>query len=287
MKKMHTLKKLTSLLILLFIPINIYWADESPTMSEKTWYELYKERMMFCSEYKKNDATSETIYLINDEDSYVNLDENFTNIWNDIKQAKEQYRKNMDWIYDCATSLVNLRALKLVKNELTSKSPKLSSRLNWKLDQQINQVEQKINNNQNKCKITSEKNDNIIKKSVLKQTTYEYCRYSFYLEYLKEYNEIIKNLDPTFLSNWANSIPIASIIQIENQKKNEINQEINDIIKTYPIAFKAYSEYENNLVVHILLELLREDFIALREELHKTLNPINQVVYKIANAMRK
>jgi hypothetical protein len=39
--------------------------------------------------------------------------------------------------------------------------------------------------------------------------------------------------------------------------------------------------------VHVLLELLREEFLVLREELHKVLNPMNQVVYKIANAMRK
>jgi hypothetical protein len=33
--------------------------------------------------------------------------------------------------------------------------------------------------------------------------------------------------------------------------------------------------------------LLRDDYISFREKLHKSLNPINQVVYKIINAMKK
>ena len=76
-------------------------------------------------------------------------------------------------------------------------------------------------------------------------------------------------------------------MQIMTRQKSEIQQEIENTIKAFPIVFKAYSEYENNLVSHILLELLREDFLVLREQLHKVLNPINQVVYKISNAMRK
>ncbi|MDR2411672.1 MAG: hypothetical protein LBD88_03755 [Candidatus Peribacteria bacterium] len=201
----------------------------------------------------------------------------------------------MDGIYDCAVSLVNLRALKLVK-DLISKSPKVSSRLNSKIDQQINQVEQKISSNQKKCKVTSEKSDNIIKKSVLKQTTYEYCRYSFYLEYLKEEYDKVSVLTSSGTSttdggasttDGGASIPIGQIIKSFGQSMSEIDQEAIDIVKAYPITFKSYSEYENNLAVHILLELLREEFLVLREELHKVLNPMNQVVYKIANAMKK
>ncbi|MDR0772161.1 MAG: hypothetical protein LBF15_03885 [Candidatus Peribacteria bacterium] len=71
------------------------------------------------------------------------------------------------------------------------------------------------------------------------------------------------------------------------RKINALDKEASEIIEVYPVAFKAFSEYENNLVVHIMLELLREDFIVLREKLHQNLNPINQVVYKIANAMKK
>jgi len=99
--------------------------------------------------------------------------------------AKEQYRKNMDDIYGCATNIVYYKSLQLIKENLITKNPKLNSRLQNKLVEKIRQIETEISNNSAKCKITSEKNDSIIKKSVLKQTTYEFCKYSFYLEYLK------------------------------------------------------------------------------------------------------
>jgi hypothetical protein len=51
------------------------------------------------------------------------------------------------------------------------------------------------------------------------------------------------------------------------------------------MAFQSYIDYENNYPVHLFLEIIKEDFIVLRRKLHETLNPINQVVYKISNAM--
>jgi len=51
------------------------------------------------------------------------------------------------------------------------------------------------------------------------------------------------------------------------------------------MAFNTYIDYENNYPIHILLELIKEDFIVLRRKLHEAISPINQVVYKISNAM--
>jgi len=68
---------------------------------------------------------------------------------------------------------------------------------------------------------------------------------------------------------------------------NAIDNEIETIYKVFPVAYKAYIEYENYISIHVLLELLRTDFISYRENFQKTINPINQVVYKIANATIK
>ncbi len=74
---------------------------------------------------------------------------------------------------------------------------------------------------------------------------------------------------------------------LEKQKKTEIDQEIAHTYKIFPIAFDMYNQYENNITIHLLLELIKQDYVVYRQKLHKTLNPINQVVYKIANAMKK
>lgn len=278
-------------IISLLLTSNTYW--EAKTMSEKKWFDLYQERVsLFCSEYKINDNSSETIYLIDSDNQFLNLDNPGTTtlwyeLWKDLELAKKQYRKNMDEIYWCSTNIVYYRSLKLIKNDLITKNPKLNSRLQNKLNFKIKEIENDINQNSTKCKITWEKNNSIIKKSVLKQTTYEFCKYSFYLEYLKEINEKIWKLDSWTLNNSDNNKAISEVLKKEKTKKLQINEEIENINKIFPVAFKAYSEYENNITNHILLELLREDYNLLRESLHKTINPINQVVYKISNAMRK
>ncbi|MEA3387530.1 MAG: hypothetical protein U9Q66_04055 [Patescibacteria group bacterium] len=53
--------------------------------------------------------------------------------------------------------------------------------------------------------------------------------------------------------------------------------------EVFNMAFLAYTEYENNFPIHLLLQILREDFIVFRQKLHEVLNPINQVTYKIVN----
>ena len=282
-----------------FADINCNNGQKLPSQSKKTWYELYQERVTcFCDEYKQNDASSETVYLLSESDGYPNLSGSgvFQTIgasisW-DIEKSKAQYRKNMDNIYNCATYLSTYRAIKLVKDKLAKESAQLNARLSPKLDNQLQQIKSKMQWQENKCKVEW-KSDNIIKKSVLKQTTYELCRYRFYLEYLKEHNNNLANLVENFdekdfdTTSPKNQIWVSGALKDYIKKMNAIDKEANEVIEVYPIAFKAFSEYENNLVVHIMLELLREDFIVLREKLHQNLNPINQVVYKIANAMKK
>lgn len=291
--------KTISFLVLSLFFIQIISADDNnTTMSDKSWFKLYQERVTeFCSEYKENDNTSETIYLLDDSNSYIELKEDEIKVWDDLTLAKNTYRKNMDSIYNCATYLVTYRAINFVKDKLANESPALNVRLAPELDKQLNEIKLKLASEKDKCKVEW-KEDNIIKKSVLKQTTYEMCRYRFYLEYLKEHNDKVVNLDEVvreiYNSETLNETPeeersvqISKILSEATAKINEIDTEIDSVTKTYSIVFKAFSEYENNLIVHILLELLKKDFELLKEKLHLNLNPINQVVYKISNAMKK
>jgi len=101
---------------------------------------------------------------------------------------------------------------------------------------------------------------------------------------LKEYNQKVWNLIDT---KWKKSVWILDITNELSNKLNAIDSEIERIYNTYPIVFQAYNDYENNITSHILLDLLQQDFKVFRLWLHKTLNPLNQVIYKISNAMRR
>lgn len=155
------------------------------------------------------------------------------------------------------------------------------------------------------------------KNEVLKQTTYQTCKYVSYLEYLKEqseklsyylkdldnYNkdkareELSKNYSPEKIDNMIDDyydkkveIKQANVYDSFRSKefqKRMIQEEIDHTYNIFPLAFHAYSEYENSIVIHFLLETIKQDYIAVRDRLHKVINPINQVVYKVSNAMKK
>jgi len=137
--------------------------------------------------------------------------------------------------------------------------------------------------------------EKIIKKQVLDQTSLEFCKYSYYLLYLKEFYKINQNIlwitddELNQADTWGAETKEFSISQITlwtTKINNEINGELNKIYKVFPLAYYAYSEYEDNYVIHLLLTLIKQDYVIAREQLAKVLWPINQVAYKIKDALK-
>lgn len=277
------------LIILFFFIISFETAlwNNTKSFSTENKFDLYKKRVEnFCSDYKKTDSKNEIIYTLNESKYFFDLEKNkptWFKIWDDLKIAKQQYEKNMDDIFECATLSSYQRWLEMIKNSLIKQNPKLNSRLKSKIEQKVKELKNKMNKLWWNCKIKNNWN-NLVKFAVLNQTTYETCKYNFYLEYLKEFNNDLKNLVDT---SKEKNIPILSFTKKYNEKINMINSEIEHTYKTFPLVLQAYNDYENNISNHILLELIKEDYEVFRIWLHKTLNPINQVIYKISNAMRK
>ena len=143
-----------------------------------------------------------------------------------------------------------------------------------------------------KCKFDD--NELIVsKKQILDQSTFELCKYSYYLDYLKDYYsdvEKILGIDKTQnnkeVANQMTYDPKIIETMINNTNAT-IDNEKQHSFKIYPIAFTAYSEYQSNFPIHIALELLKDNLIVFREKLYKTLSPISEVVYKYINAMSK
>ena len=195
------------------------------------------------------------------------------------------------------------KSLEILKNKLLKpidKSWEITNKIEWKINTRI----KKINTNFKSLSCKEYSNEKLNHKLVvLNQTIYEMCKYTTYLEYLKEYNSNLKNIiwisEDEINSIWKDwneetnellnkkKYSLFYINKLKEQKRGEIDEEISNSFKIFSLAYHAYSEYENNFIVHVLLEIIREDFIVLRDKLNSTLSPINQVVYKIANAMSK
>lgn len=268
-------KTISKLIILITFFINnwsnIYAANwETSPYSLKPDYLLYKERVKnICDQYKTNKE------LLKIEDTFDEVQNSF-----DIDKIKEKHVNDMNNIYKCALIWVQKKSLLLIKDDLTKKNPVLLEKIWQKIESKISKLE--ITSKSLKCNNSDDKSS-IIKLNVLKQSTYETCKYVAYLEYLREYNE---NIVWSMKEN-KESYNVDEIIYVNNKNANSIDEEIEHTFKVFPMAFHALSEYENNITIHFLLELIKDDYMILREKLHEVLNPINQVVYKISNAMRK
>jgi len=285
-----------------YIILCIWLLTSSQTFAETSslicnssdWYELYKCRVKnTCSPYKPQPIFFQT-------KEYPNYDTDEDTIWgNELDKAKNDYKNNMNNIYKCALIWVQEKSLNTTK-QLLSNNAYLKNKIQNKIESKIRKLT--LTKDSLGCKQSND-NNSVQKLQVLQQASYELCKYNSYLEYLRERNKYIKNiikynegLEKLSNENSTNKkvVPtgqetynLSHIIDLEKSKKIEIDEEIKRVYKIFPIAYHAYSEYENNFSIHILLELLREDFIAFRKNYHQTINPINQVGYKIINAMKK
>ena len=292
--KTLSIKKILSILIIILI---LTWfslkfskaLEESPeklTTDDKFYYQLYLDNVKNkCWKYKPEKPTSKPD---NYEKKLSLKDIKSAIYWDNIfEKWKKQYRDNQNSIYKCSIIQIQQNSLSLIKKELLplEKTWVLKSSLGKK----INLKETKLKSIAKKewCKIT-EKEKIFSKKEVLKESTYELCKYTFYLEYLKKYfNNIERSLKVSKTQKETKSYRISQIVESHSQIQNSIENEKKHSYKVFELAYQSYIEYENNLPNHILLELIKEDFITYRKKLHETLGPLNQVLYKIVNAMNK
>jgi hypothetical protein len=291
-----------SVISTVIISIIFWYYSLSAEEKDLSWYDLYIERnKQLCTQYKPDKPifSSKNEYKDfgskSDENGNKTSNNNAVD-WNDLEVAKYQYKDTMNSIYKCALLNAQERSMKFIldtlkeKNEVTAFTKQYESKLD-RLE-----ITRKVN----KCDNTNKLNKANDQKNVIQQTTFEICKYKNYLEYLLEYNSVIANVleqdKQSSINWWTNLVSpdqitetynITTIANLEKKKKQAINDEIERAYKIYPVAFQAYTEYENNLPVHDLLTMLRNDFIEFRLDLHKNLNPINQVVYKISNAMKE
>jgi len=273
------------ILILLLTLILSYpsYANNHNDCSDKEWYKLYECRKInICKkEYWEDNSNKKEIKFIYKTEKY-----NKKINWYWLEDAKKIYRNNQNNIYKCWILKIQQDTLKLIKDKLikNDKSGAMKDRFGKTIIKEIKGLKEKIDKIW--CKNT--KTPSLQNKlNILNNSTYELCNYNYYLEYLKEYDSNMNNvlLDKTNTSK-NKQYSIKEVSDIMPNIQNIINNEIDNSYYMFPLAYNAYTEYENNYLVHVLLKLIREDYIILRNKLYSALNPINQFVYKLANAMK-
>ena len=288
-------KLITILWISLLAPVSTY-ADLA-ICETKSGYELYKCRTeKICWEYENKQSVYKSTWYL-EASEYLNILDTREN-WAFIvlDEVKSEYRKNMNTIYSCAMIQTQLNTLEGLIGELLEddETGMLSGVIKNRITIRTNKLEAAAK----KLECSRVDTETIYnKQNINKQTTHEVCMYSSYLEYLREYYGNIPNIlwlnqdwdksNASDINQENTQYTTSNISRLIQSVDAEINAEIEHTYKIFPIAFQAYTEYENNYPLHFLLEIIREDFVLLRRSFHESLMPIAQVGYKIINAMIK
>lgn len=235
-------------------------------------YDLYNCRNeAICNEYKPD----KFIFNTDGDDAhrYLRLDPSDQNF---LSNAQEKYRENMNNLYKCALVDIQINAINITLE--AEKDPDVASRIDTRLENKIQVLKKRAQF----CNNTGSGQQAVKKLEVLKQSSYEICKYTNYLYYLQEYSSNLSNtLDPD-----VTELQVLDIVETQSAINNNIQQELDHSLKVFPLAYTAYIQYENYIAIHFMLELIREDFIVLRTRLQQVLSPISQLVYKASNSMR-
>jgi len=256
---------------------------------EQSWYELYNCRVEnVCEQYKSPKPVYSSEDYVRGSEAQAGQQDTSSPVL-ELDAAKELYRENMWNIYKCAIVQSQINALENMKNFLSwDTSGELWTTVWDQITLRINRLD--LSANTIWCTLAD--NESVQNKlNILKETTHQACKHISYLEYLKTFYEWTSNLYSqewdagTWGNNFSRSLTPQEISNDINTRKNAVAEEVSQTYKVFPIAYTAYSEYENNFPIHFLLEIIRWDYMVLRQNLYETIMPVAQLWLKIINAM--
>lgn len=272
-----------------------YVSDYNRKCNNKFWFELYECRVTSLCNSCNNPKTKKIFEVeeYKEAQEYQKWNTPWTNTLTAFYKTKEIYTENMNSIYKCALIDIQERWLDYLQKivSATDKSGLVIKNIQPKINDEKSKLS--IKKRSEKCwwlKSEDTKTNIILKKEVLDQVSLEFCKYSFYLDYLSWYYQRLSNLlwvDPEKSKDSNTHTEISTINTYYSIAQNEISTQYQKVHKVFPLAFYAYSEYEENYIMHLMLNIIKSDYVIARDLLAQTLWPINQVVYKIKDAMRK
>ncbi len=211
-----------------------------------------------------------------------------------VEKASLLYKERMNAVYACAV----LNAKYKIHTRLVKQFKPEGTNIVRKLEQATQQIEAQMTTRgcRNVSKEEGEGSELSVKRSLVRGSIIEYCNYRHYLDYVdfnvrNQLSEVIKNENKMRGSSAANpnapddrfpsSESIATAIgDIGNRTTNEIAH----TQKVFDDAFDAYREFEQTYGSHILMVMIEDRYLMIREYLRDTMNPIGQVIYKASNA---
>lgn len=208
----------------------------------------------------------------------------------EIERASAIYAERMNAIYGCAVLNSKLR---IHQKLLETFNPSGSNIVN-KLKQTSDQIRKRIDEKQcrNVAKDGKEGPELSLKRQVIAQTTGEYCNYQHYLYYIDQtlkhrLGEVIALEDQKLKSDPKDSPRFPTSDTLAKGLADMAARADNEIARTkgvYGAAFDAYVDFERNYASHVIMIMIEDRYMVVRDYLREAMNPIGQVIYLASNA---
>lgn len=204
-----------------------------------------------------------------------------------LEVARLQYRAAMNSVFACGIVESRLTILAGLREALDASTSSRKSEIQTQLDKEKSRLE----NERDKLKCNSAgaaKTTNMTE--LVNSTTRQYCHYRHYLSYLdtnledNRYNieQIEKNIGTGDGTIQARTI--GEWIESYNRYATSLDTEINRADSSLPRAIQAYKDMEKAYPVHLMLTIIYDDFIRLRQNLSTYMNASTQLYLKAYNA---
>lgn len=315
------MKKLLLLILILVFSLSAYisqgYAVDLPTCEEKKEFSCYQQFANYCQNLNFPGMVKENLwktakceygeFTVNGINATVNCIEASENggnatgykegltlvqIWSfqgfrAAEVSRKLYRKNMNAIFAC--TVVATRKDKLEKLSQIIKGKKWSSEIERSLEKEKKRYEllmTKMNCNKN---MTPKADDKIVDR-LASSAMIEYCSYTYYLDYLdanirNNFSEAI-NIDNNIWSQSGRNIPqtITDAASFMNSYTNILESERSRAKSTVPKAIMAFQEMDRTYITHLLLVIIYDDYLKLRDNLNTYMSIISQTFEKAYNA---
>ncbi len=258
--------------------------NSSSKISDSHWRQVYKAKRYLAPELYYEDEKLMKEYKLT---PYAEMP---------VVLATKTYKQNMNWIYKCAILYSRRKALNevemLLKEETTGELAKKSQKRIEHNIKEINKLilyepKQREKDLEFLWKCNRVAYENVSRRDILREVTYETCKMRMYMEFLKVdyYKKEIWNLvkQRPWEEKWSFQWNVFS--DKYNKMLKKINITVSHSYNVFQRAYEEYTAYESNYMLHIFLVFLRDNFVVVRWKIHNVLTPMNQVAYKIANAM--
>lgn len=204
-----------------------------------------------------------------------------------LEVARLQYRSAMNSIFSCAIIDSRLRILDDVRSQVESAVKGANSEIKMQLDKEKTRLEREKNNLQ--CNPSPSDKASVMKE-IVNSTTRQYCHYRYYLSYLdtnlEDSRTAIEQMEKDIGNGSGTTIATNSEqwIASYNRYASDLEREIARADSTLPRAIRTFLDMEKAYPAHLMLMIIYDDYIRLRNNLSTYMNASTQTYMKAHNA---